>query len=125
MRIFGKELTFNGYKIYHAGDKPKPADIGAAASSHSHSAATQSAAGYMSSTDKTKLDGVATGANKYVHPTTAGNKHIPAGGAPGQILTYSAAGTAAWADKSTGTEIITSASQPSGHVSGRVWIKTS
>lgn len=34
-----------------------------------YSAATQSAAGLMSAADKTKLDGVATGANKYVHPS--------------------------------------------------------
>ena len=33
----------------------------------------------------------------YTHPTTAGNKHIPSGGASGQFLKYSAAGTAAWA----------------------------
>lgn len=32
----------------------------------------------------------------YTHPTTAGNKHIPSGGAANQILTYSASGTAAW-----------------------------
>ena len=37
-------------------------------SSHSHDAATQSANGFMSAADKTKLDGVATGANKYTHP---------------------------------------------------------
>lgn len=32
----------------------------------------------------------------YTHPTTAGNKHIPAGGSSGQILRWSAAGTAVW-----------------------------
>ena len=32
----------------------------------------------------------------YVHPVTAGNKHIPAGGAAGQILRWSADGTAIW-----------------------------
>ena len=32
----------------------------------------------------------------YAHPTTAGNKHIPAGGAAGQILRWSADGTAVW-----------------------------
>ncbi|MBQ2902417.1 MAG: hypothetical protein IJE49_11310 [Agathobacter sp.] len=38
----------------------------------------------------------------YTHPTTAGNKHIPAGGSSGQILRWSAAGTAAWgADSNT------------------------
>ena len=34
--------------------------------------------------------------NIYTHPTTAGNKHIPTGGSAGQILEYSAAGTAKW-----------------------------
>lgn len=33
----------------------------------------------------------------YVHPVTAGNKHIPAGGASGQFLKWSADGTAVWA----------------------------
>ena len=38
----------------------------------------------------------------YVHPTTAGNKHIPAGGTTGQILRWSADGTAVWgADNDT------------------------
>lgn len=67
---------------------------------------------------KTKLEGLSTGANKveasttngnikidgtetpvYVHPTAAGNKHVPTGGADGQHLVYGgASGTAAWAD---------------------------
>ena len=33
---------------------------------------------------------------QYVHPTTAGNKHIPSGGVSGDILKWSADGTAAW-----------------------------
>ena len=33
----------------------------------------------------------------YIHPATAGNKHIPAGGASGQFLKWSADGTAIWA----------------------------
>lgn len=38
----------------------------------------------------------------YTHPTTSGNKHIPAGGASGQILRWSADGTATWgADNNT------------------------
>ena len=32
----------------------------------------------------------------YSHPTTSGNKHIPSGGSSGQILGWSADGTAAW-----------------------------
>jgi len=62
-----------------------------------YSAATTSAAGLMSAADKTKLNGIATGANNYTHPTTAGNKHIPSGGSSGQILVYGgSSGTASW-----------------------------
>ena len=32
----------------------------------------------------------------YTHPTTSGNKHIPSGGSSGQILRWSADGTAVW-----------------------------
>ena len=64
-----------------------------------YNVATTSANGLMSAADKTKLNGIASGANKYVHPTSAGNKHIPAGGSSGQILKWSAAGTAAWSSE--------------------------
>lgn len=79
------------------------------------SAATTSRAGVMTSTDKTKLNSITSGATKvassstnghitidgtdvtvYTHPTTAGNKHVPSGGSSGQFLGWSAAGTAAW-----------------------------
>lgn len=43
---------------------------------------------------KTKLDGL----SNYTHPTSSGNKHIPAGGASGKILRWSAEGTATWGD---------------------------
>jgi len=46
----------------------------------SHAAATTSVAGFQSAADKTKLDGIATGANNYVHPSTDGNIHLPANG---------------------------------------------
>lgn len=52
--------------------------------------------GLMSIADKIKLDGIASEANKYVHPTTAGNKHIPAGGSSGQVLGWNSNGTAKW-----------------------------
>jgi len=42
-----------------------------AAASHSHSNATTSAAGFMSSTDKSKLDGIAASANNYSLPTAS------------------------------------------------------
>ena len=65
--------------------------------------------------EKNKLAGVSEGATKveksdtngnikvdgtetvvYTHPTTAGNKHIPAGGAANQVLEFDSAGTAKW-----------------------------
>lgn len=61
-----------------------------------YGAATSYAAGLMSATDKAKLDGIANNANNYSHPTTSGNKHIPTGGSAGQILRWSADGTAVW-----------------------------
>ncbi|MBS3979914.1 MAG: DUF2793 domain-containing protein [Rhodobacteraceae bacterium] len=46
-----------------------------------HSAATTLAAGFMSAADKTKLDGVAAGANAYVHPNHSGDVTSVADGA--------------------------------------------
>lgn len=37
----------------------------------------------------------------YTHPTTSGNKHIPSGGSSGQILRWSADGTAVWGAENT------------------------
>ena len=48
--------------------------------------------------EKNKLSGIEANANNYVHPTTAGNKHIPAGGAEGKILGWDSDGTAKWVD---------------------------
>lgn len=53
--------------------------------------------------EKTKLGGIANNANNYTHPTTAGNKHIPAGGTLGQILVNTGDGTAEWQDNQGGT----------------------
>ena len=58
--------------------------------------ADSSSSGIMTASDKNKLDGIATGANNYIHPATSGNKHIPAGGASGQILRWGSDGTAVW-----------------------------
>lgn len=47
---------------------------------------------------------------KYTHPTSSGNKHIPSGGSSGQILRWSADGTATWgADNNTTYSQATSA----------------
>lgn len=58
--------------------------------------ATSGSAGLMSAGDKAKLDGIAANANNYSHPTSAGNKHIPAGGQSGQILRWNGDGSATW-----------------------------
>lgn len=42
--------------------------------------ATTTNSGLLSSSDKLKLDGIASEANKYVHPTSDGYHHIPATG---------------------------------------------
>lgn len=74
-----------------------------AAKSHTHSEATTSSHGMMSAADKTKLNGIAAGANDYSHPTSSGNKHIPAGGASGQILRWASDGTAQWGNDNNTT----------------------
>lgn len=58
-----------------------------------------------SSKEKTKLAGIETGANKYVHPTTSGNKHIPGGGSSGQVLKWQSDGTAKWDSLSSSGEL--------------------
>ena len=40
---------------------------------------------------------------KYTHPTSSGNKHIPSGGSFGQILRWSADGTAIWENENDTT----------------------
>ena len=86
-----------------------------------YSPATQSANGLMSASDKKKLDGVAANANNYVHPTTSGNKHIPSGGVSGQILRWSADGTAVWgADKDTTYNVFTAPTETAAGKQGLV-----
>lgn len=83
--------------------------------------ATQTTDGLFSAEDKIKLDGIAEGANKYTHPTTAGNKHIPSGGSVGQILRWSANGTAVWgADNNTTYSVMTGATSSTAGESGLV-----
>lgn len=58
-----------------------------------------------------KLDTIEEGANNYVHPTTAGNKHIPSGGSSGQVLRWDSSGTAVWGeDNNTTYEVATTSS---------------
>lgn len=64
---------------------------------HTHDNATETSAGFMSAEDKSKLLKIENEANNYIHPDTPGNKHIPAGGQPGLVLTWAADGVAVWA----------------------------
>lgn len=48
---------------------------------HGHDNATASEPGFMSAADWIKLRDIAPNANNYVHPTTDGNRHVPATGA--------------------------------------------
>ena len=45
-----------------------------------------------------KLSGIEDGANKYIHPSSSGNIHIPSGGSAGKILGWKSDGTAQWVD---------------------------
>ena len=56
----------------------------------------------FTSADHTKLNGIASSANNYSHPTGAGNNHVPTGGSSDQVLTYSSSGVEAWADADGG-----------------------
>jgi len=62
-----------------------------------------------------KMAGVEAGANRYVHPTSPGNKHIPSGGSSGKYLRWKADGEAEWA--SLPTAPVTSVNGKTGNVS--------
>ncbi len=65
--------------------------------------ASPTTGGLQSATDKRKLDGIAEGANKYTHPTSDGNKHVPATGTTnnGKLLQAgSTAGSLNWVSPS-------------------------
>ena len=58
--------------------------------------ASPTSAGAMSASHYKKLENIEEEANKYVHPTDAGYKHLPAGGTAGQILTATGSGNGEW-----------------------------
>jgi len=61
-------LAFNSTTL---GTAASAATTDFASADHGHTAATQSDAGFMSSADKTKLDGIAASANNYSLPTAS------------------------------------------------------
>lgn len=66
MKILGKELTFNGNKVYHAGNKPTASEINAAAASHTHSSLT----GTIGSTT---APSIGTGVMRYDYNVSSAN----------------------------------------------------
>lgn len=54
----------------------------------------------IGSTDGDTLTIGVWSSEKYTHPTTSGNKHIPSGGISGQILGWAADGVAIWKNDS-------------------------
>lgn len=91
-----KGLSVSGKTITYTKGDGTTGTITTQDTNTTYSAATTSANGLMTSAMVTKLNGIAEGANKYSHPTSEGNKHIPSGGASGNWLKWSSAGTAAW-----------------------------
>lgn len=97
-KVNGKGLSTNDYT---AEDK---AAVGTIADKVDKVEGKQLSTEDYTTAEKTKLQGVAANANNYVHPTTAGNKHIPAGGTAGQILVNNGDGTAEWQDNQGGID---------------------
>lgn len=75
------------------------AHFGSGGTAHAN-AVSSGAAGFMTGADKAKLDGIATSANNYTHPTSDGNLHVPVTGTTnnGKVLMAGAtAGNFGWA----------------------------
>ena len=89
-------IEYEEDRIKFSTHRISPSTGGSTSGSSYINGASSSKPGLMTVSDKNKLDSIATGANKYIHPTTSGNKHIPAGGASGNILRWGSDGTAVW-----------------------------
>ena len=83
MKIFGKELTFNGNKVYHAGNKPTASEIGAAASSHTHNYAGSSSAGGAANSALTATKATQDSAGQQINTT-----YIKGLSVSGRTITY-------------------------------------
>ena len=78
--------------------------------------------GLMSPDMLKKLNSIANNANNYSHPTTAGNRHIPAGGKAGMILKWLSDGTAQWVNEYSYSHPTTAGNKhiPAGGSSGKI-----
>ncbi len=87
--------TLNDYGIT---DAAPSSHVGAGGTAHESASPTM--AGFMSASDKAKLDGIASGANNYSHPTGDGNLHVPATGTANNakfLRAGATAGSLSWA----------------------------
>lgn len=91
------------YKVVADGNKNLYVNVPWTDNDTTYEVVTTTSDGLMSSSDKSKLDGIEAKANNYIHPVTPGNKHIPSGGSAGQILRWSADGTAVWGNDNNTT----------------------
>lgn len=119
-KVTGKGLSTNDYTT---AEKTKLSGVATGANAYVHPTHTAKSSGlYKVTVDGTGHVSAATAVAKsditalgipaqdtvYTHPTTAGNKHVPSGGASGQILRWSADGTAVWgADNNTTYSVAT------------------
>ena len=106
--------TFNGKVGGVTADSPL-ASSGGTTPAISITAASTGAAGSMSAADKIKLDGIATAATNYTHPTGDGNLHVIATGTSnsGKVLTAGAsAGSLSWTVPASGTVASVTATSP-------------
>ncbi len=106
--------TLSGYGITDAAPSSHVSSGGGA-----HATATTAAHGFMSSTDKAKLDSIASNANNYAHPTDDGNLHVPATGTGnnGKVLMAGAtAGSLSW--QSINADVVGAVPVAGGAMSG-------
>ena len=83
-------------------DHTKYEDANTKKHTHSNKTILDAITAVFTTEEKTKLSGITDNANNYTHPTESGYKHIPSGGSSGQILRWSANGTAVWGDETAG-----------------------
>ena len=96
------------------------------AGGNAHAAATTTLAGFMSAADKAKLDGIASSATNYTHPSGDGNLHVPATGTTsnGKVLRAGAsAGSLSWA--TLAPDDVGALPDTGGGIKGNFWRESS
>lgn len=115
----GTDLSLSGTTFNHSDTSALSGTYGSTSNSTKIDQITVDARGHVTAittgttgdiegvTAGTGLSGGGTSGTVTIsHPTTAGNKHIPSGGASGQVLGYSSSGTAVWTNPASGGDTI-------------------